>query len=71
MNNNPPEPEEEEYTPEQCKLLARAYRLILSWPRENTEPAQTCLCSEKGTVTRKITLPPSDDSASLQESKQG
>jgi hypothetical protein len=69
VNNNPPEPEEEEYTPEQRKLLARAYRLILSWPRENTEPAQTCLCSDKVTDTGKNTLLPSVDTTSLQKSK--
>ena len=27
-------PEKKEYTSEQLKLLGRAYRLILSWPRK-------------------------------------
>ncbi len=35
MNSNLP-PERAEYTPEQRRLLARAYRLILRWRRDNT-----------------------------------
>lgn len=69
VNNNPPEIEE--YTPEQRRLLARAYRLILSWPRENTEPPQTCSCLDKATDTGKTTLLPGVDSASLQEAERG
>ncbi len=34
MTNTPPS-EPMEYTPEQRKLLGKAYRLILSWPRDN------------------------------------
>jgi len=43
VTNNPP-PEPIEYTPEQRKLLGKAYRLILSWPRDKatgTLPAPT------------------------------
>ena len=64
-------PEIKEYTPEQRKLLARAYRLILSWPREKTKPAETSSCSDESKVTRKTTLLPSMDMASLPENKQG
>ncbi len=35
MANSLP-PETVEYTPEQRKLLGKAYRLILSWPREKS-----------------------------------
>ena len=43
MTNTPP-PDSIEYTPEQRKLLGKAYRLILSWPRDKateTLPAPT------------------------------
>jgi hypothetical protein len=70
MTNNAP-PEIKEYTPEQRKLLAKAYRLILSWPREKTKPAETSSCSDERKVTRKTTLLPSMDMASLPENKQG
>jgi hypothetical protein len=43
VTNNPPA-EPIEYTPEQRKLLGKAYRLILSWPRDKateTLPAPT------------------------------
>lgn len=69
MNNAPPETEE--YTPEQRKLLAKAYRLILSWPREKTEPAETSSYSNERKDTRKTALHPSVDVASLPENEQG
>ena len=69
MNNAPPETEE--YTPEQRKLLARAYRLILSWPREKTESAEASACSNERKNTRKTALHPSVDVASLPENEQG
>jgi len=62
MTNDAP-PEIKEYTPEQRKLLAEAYRLILSWPREKTKPAETSSCSDESKVTRKPTLPTSIDVA--------
>ncbi|CAG0995463.1 hypothetical protein ANAEL_02560 [Anaerolineales bacterium] len=70
MTNTAP-PEIKEYTPEQRKLLAKAYRLILSWPREKTKPAETSSCSDESKVTRKTTLLPSMGMASLPENKQG
>lgn len=33
-------PETQEYTPEQRRLLARAYRLILGWPRDEARLAE-------------------------------
>lgn len=70
MTNTAP-PEIKEYTPEQRKLLAKAYRLILSWSREKTKPAETSSCSDESKVTRNPTLLPSMDMASLPENKQG
>ena len=69
MNNAPPETGE--YTPEQRKLLGRAYRLILSWPREKTKSTETSSCSKKSTDTRKTTFHPSDNVASQPEINQG
>jgi len=40
-------PENSEFTPEQKKLLARAYRLILSWPREKKAESH---CGAAGSV---------------------
>lgn len=33
-------PDTQEYTPEQRRLLARAYRLILNWPRDEARLAE-------------------------------
>ncbi len=41
-------PETDEFTPEQKKLLAKAYRLILSWPREKKTESHPCAA---GSVT--------------------
>lgn len=70
MTNTAP-PKIKEYTPEQRKLLAKAYRLILSWPREKTKPAEISSCSDERKVTRNPTLLPSMDMASLPENRQG
>ncbi|MBI5841371.1 MAG: hypothetical protein HZB19_14840 [Chloroflexi bacterium] len=70
MTNDAP-PEIKEYTPEQRKLLAKAYRLILSWPRKIAEQVQSTACSDEMTASRKPALPPSIDVASLPENKQG
>ncbi|MBI5351716.1 MAG: hypothetical protein HZB50_03665 [Chloroflexi bacterium] len=68
MDSKPPE--KEEYTPEQRKLLAKAYRLILSWPREKTEPDQTCSSSEPRADSRKTVRHPAARVSSLPENKQ-
>ena len=70
MTNDAP-PEIKEYTPEQRKLLVKAYRLILSWPRETTEQVQSTAYADEITASRKPILPPSVDVASLPENKQG
>lgn len=57
MTNNLP-PETMEYTPEQRKLLGKAYRLILSWPRE--KPVTTISTTVDETLqSRKVTVRPS------------
>lgn len=66
MTNNAP-PEIREYTPEQRKLLGKAYRLILSWPRETTEQVQSTTCADEITASRKPILPPSVDATSLRK----
>jgi hypothetical protein len=69
MNDEPPEIKE--YTPEQRKLLGKAYRMILSWPRKTAEQVQSTICSDEMTASRKPTLSPSIGVASLPENKQG
>lgn len=48
MSSNPPA-KKVEYTPEQRRLLARAYRLILSWYRDQGTP--------EGEADRNQTVP--------------
>jgi len=69
LNSNPPE--NKEYTPEQRKLLARAYRLILSWPRAKTEPDQAYSSSESQSDSRKTVRYPTAGVSSLPENRQG
>ncbi len=57
MNSNPP-PEPAEYTPEQRRLLARAYRLILNWRRDDTlrkppSDRSTVVAQMPGSATRQ------------------
>jgi hypothetical protein len=66
MTNNAP-PEIREYTPEQRKLLGKAYRLILSWTRETTEQVQSNTFANEITASRKPILPPSIDVAPLRK----
>ena len=59
MTNNLP-PETVEYTPEQRKLLGKAYRLILSWPREKSVVPVSPNVAES-LQSRKVTVRPSEN----------
>ena len=50
-------PEMQEYTPEQRRLLARAYRLILNWPRDEAQLAEARKARES-TSPQPVTLKP-------------
>jgi len=61
VTNNPP-PEPIEYTPEQRKLLGKAYRLILSWPRDKaTEPPVVCNENGREDILPKNIIHPKDN----------
>ncbi len=69
MTNNLP-PEIVEYTPEQRKLLGKAYRLILSWPREKPVVPVSPNVAES-LQSRKVTVRPSENVILPLEEKQG
>jgi len=59
-----------EFTPEQRKLLAKAYRLILSWKREEPEKNRSALSTaRKPSKSRSVTsslLPPQTEEGEKQ-----
>ncbi len=59
MANSLP-PETVEYTPEQRKLLGKAYRLILSWPREKSVVPVSPNVDEN-LQSRRVTVRPSEN----------
>ena len=64
-------PEKREYTPEQLKLLGKAYRLILSWPRKTNGQVTSVTFNDEITDPREPSLQPRANEASLPDTGKG
>ena len=65
------QPEAEKFTPEQRRLLAEAYRLILSWKRDEPDPKSPSSDVPEDIETGKHVKQPGGQVHDLPEKKQG
>jgi hypothetical protein len=64
-------PEAEEFTPEQRRLLAEAYWLILSWKRDGPDPKSSSSDMQENIETGKHVKQPDEQVHDLPDKKQG